>query len=72
MRKVINEKFDEILPEVLAMEMSVPRGEIHNLWSNIKDFYFIGKTGLRENDMNSINGLIDVSTGYKRKFHKLN
>lgn len=60
-RLQLNVGFNVLMPNLLALMLSLLPTDIIGTWEKIKDFYFGGANIINVNDPNSVQGLINVS-----------
>nr|QFN66797.1 caryl carboxylesterase [Propylea japonica]QKI86658.1 glutathione S-transferase [Propylea japonica] len=65
--KALNSRFDELMPKLMLLEISVPKNEVESTWEKIREFYFpnLGRRNSSEHDI--MRGLTDLYSD--RAFH---
>ncbi|XP_044750331.1 uncharacterized protein LOC123310753 [Coccinella septempunctata] len=67
LRNKLISRFDELMPKLMALNLSVMKDKIELVWKQIKEFYFTSKEGRTDTQNNIIRGLTDLYSD--RSFH---
>lgn len=60
-RKQLNGALNELMPKMLALDISTTPANVNTVWSEIKDFYLGGGNQIDVDNPDSVQGFINVS-----------
>ncbi|KAJ8920753.1 hypothetical protein NQ315_004893, partial [Exocentrus adspersus] len=59
-RKALNDNFNTLMPDLIALSMSTPYHNVSKIWNKIKEFYFKGKHDVNVTDPENMKALINL------------